>query len=105
MTKAEIQQRIKDDIDWHIEETGISIAEAYDIVADNYILHYIASLMTEEDLKALLDEMGFSVDIEKLRKERDKRAKRKAYRKELQARKRAKREAEKSAKNLSKEAN
>ena len=93
MTKTELQTRIFDDMQWHIEETGISVSEAYDIVADNYILTYIASEMAEEDLLAFMNEMGFNVDIEKLREEKEKRAKRKAYRKELQARKKAQKEA------------
>ncbi len=100
MTKQELQQRIKNDMDYHMEEFGLSMAEAFDITADNYILGYIAAKVSEEDLMALMEEMGYSVDIKKLKEEKMKREARKAYRKELQAKKSAEKVAKKAQKEV-----
>ena len=100
MTREERQQLIKDDMEYHMEEFNLSEEEAQDVVADNYILGYLASRISEEDLLGLMEAMGYSIEIEKLREERQKRAKLKAYRKELRARHKKERETMKAKKEV-----
>ena len=76
MTKQELQQTIKQDIEYHMDEFSLSYEEAREEAKNNYVLNYVGSKMSEEDFLALMEEMGYVVeDMEALRQDRDKKAK------------------------------
>lgn len=71
MNKEEIKQYVEDHIEYHCSEFGLEREEVIDVVITNLVYSYYENDITESELVDCCEYLGYEVDLEQVRKDKE----------------------------------
>ena len=71
MNKEEIKQYVEDEIEFHCDEFGLQREEVIEVVITNLVYSYYESIINEDDLVKCCEYLGYKVDLEQVRKDKE----------------------------------
>lgn len=81
MNKEEIKEFVEGMIEYHCSEFGLEREEVIDVVITNIVYSYYESMITEQELVDCCEYLGYEVDLEQVRKDKEELTKKKYMRK------------------------